>query len=805
MTADAVQDAPAITGLTAEQVAERVAAGQTNVVPDTHSRSFASILRANTLTYFNLLIGVLWVLMLLSAPLIDSLFGLVIVVNTGIGVFQEWRAARTLARLSVIGQVRPTVRRDGREVEVAPAELVLDDVVVLRLGDQLLVDGEVLASDGLEIDESLLTGEADPVGKTAGDEAMSGSFVVAGGGVMRATKVGRDSYAAGLAEQARQFSTTRSELAGSIQRFIRLVSYALVPIGVLLFVSQFRTNDGRIRDAIAGTVPGVVTMVPEGLVLLTSIAMAVSVIRLARKRALVQEMPAVEVLARVDVVCVDKTGTLTAPGMHLREVVPLSDPDECGRSPSRTDSCHIHPELEEVLGAIAAAEPDPNPTLAAIAEAYPDGGSWRLDDAVPFSSARKWSAATFEEHGSYVIGAPELLLAADDPVRERADGYAGGGARVLLLASSADRPSVADGPGRLTPLALLVIDQQLRHDAADTVQYFQDQGVTVKVISGDNPVTVGAIAKAAGIPQSGPPVDARELPEDDAALEAAVDGSHVFGRVTPAQKRAMVGALQRRGHTVAMTGDGVNDVLALKDADLGIAMGSGAGATRAVAQIVLLDDQFSVMPSVVAEGRRVLGNIERVSDLYLTKSFYAMVVSVTTVLLQVPFPFLNRHLTLVTAFTIGIPSFFLALMPNTERFRKGFFKRVVVFALPAGVTCALSAYASYGLALAAGSDTAMARACASYTLFVVAWWVLVLVARPWSPLRILICLAMVAGFAGVVLIPFLNRLFSLNVGADRTALLALGVGVVGAAVVTVVRLAVRRWRDPVPAGFTRIT
>ena len=589
-TERATTAAAAMTGLTSAEVAQRVAAGLDNQVPDPHSRSFASILSANTFTYFNLLIGVLWVLMLVSAPLIDSLFGLVIVINTGIGVVQEWRAARTLARLSVVGQAKPVARRDGEDREVLPSELVQDDVVLLRLGDQLLVDGDVLVSLGLEIDESLLTGEADPMHKAVGDKALSGSFVVAGSGAMVATKVGAASYAAGLTAEARKFSTTRSELASSIQRFIRLVSYVLLPIGVLLFISQYRANDGGIRDAIAGTVPGVVTMVPEGLVLLTSIAMAVSVIRLARKRALVQEMPAVEVLARVDVVCVDKTGTLTGPGMHLRDVVVLDD----------------DAPVDAVLAALAGAESDPNPTLAAVAEAYPGPGGWQVTAVVPFSSARKWSGATFQGHGSYVMGAPELLLPEGDPARATADVSAATGARVLVLAESADQPDADRGPGRLRALALLVIDQRLRSDAADTVRYFLDQGVTVKVISGDNPVTVGAIAAEAGIPDGGAPVDARTLPEDPAQLEDAVERSNVFGRVTPSQKRAMVGALQRRGHTVAMTGDGVNDVLALKDADLGIAMGSGSAATRAVAQIVLLDDAFSVMPSVVAEGRRVL-------------------------------------------------------------------------------------------------------------------------------------------------------------------------------------------------------
>jgi cation-transporting ATPase E len=770
-------------GLTSAQVSERVAAGLTNEVPDLRSRSLSDIVRKNTLTYFNLLIGTLWVLMLLSAPLIDSLFGLVIVVNTGIGIIQEWRAARTLSRLSVIGQARPLVRRDGVEVPVASAELVQDDVILLVTGDQVLVDGEVLESIGLEVDESLLTGEADPVHMRVGDPAMSGSFVVAGSGTLRATRVGAASYAAGLTAQARQFSTTKSELAASIQRFIKLVSYLLAPLAVLLFISQYNANDGRVRDAIAGTVPGIVTMVPEGLVLLTSIAMALSVMRLARQRTLVQEMAAVEVLARVDVVCVDKTGTLTAPGMHLRHVEVL-DPTA---------------PVSEALAALGAAEPDPNPTLAAVVAAYPAQQGWTATSTVPFSSARKWSAATFEDHGSFVLGAPELLLGIHDPARGQADESASTGARVLVLARSATPLTAGSAPADLQALALVVIDQQLRPDAARTVAYFLEQGVTVKVISGDNPVTVGAVAAEAGIPAAGAPVDARTLPEDPLQLEEVVEGSNVFGRVTPAQKRAMVSALQRRGHTVAMTGDGVNDVLALKDADLGIAMGSGAAATKAVAQVVLLDSQFSVLPSVVAEGRRVLGNVERVSDLFLTKSFYAMTLSITTVVLAMPFPFLNRHLTLVTAFTIGIPSFFLALMPNTARFRAGFFRRVIVFALPAGVLCAVAAYATYGIVLLDDEGIQSARAAAALTLFTVTWWVLVQVARPWNALRLLICGAMVVGFASVVMLPFLNHLFALTLDADRPTFIALGVGAVGCVAISVLRFVVARWREPAPA------
>ncbi|MGD9956695.1 MAG: HAD-IC family P-type ATPase, partial [Candidatus Nanopelagicales bacterium] len=471
-------------GLTTAEVAERVASGRVNAVKDRNARSLGDIVRANTFTYFNALIGFFWILMLVSAPLIDSLFGLVIVVNTAIGIVQEYRAARTLAKLSLVGQQQPTVRRDGVEGQIPPHDLVVDDVIVVRTGDQMLVDSIVLESHGLELDESLLTGEADPVEKGAGDEVLSGSFVVAGSGLMRAHRVGHDSYASKIADEASKFAITRSELRYSIQRFIKVVSWFLVPVGVFLFISQYRANDGSIRASIAGTVPGVITMVPEGLVLLTSVAMAVSVIRLAQKKTLVQDMPAVEVLARVDVVCVDKTGTLTEPGMAVQQVVVLDD-----AAP-----------VDEALGALGASEPEPNPTLAAVASRYAAPEGWHVVSAVPFSSARKWSSATFEAQGPWVLGAPEMLLPDGHAVRAQADGLAQGGARVLLLARADGEPSPDTGAGGLSPAALVVINQTLRSDAADTVAYFLDQNVRMKVISGDNAVTVGAIAAQAGVP-----------------------------------------------------------------------------------------------------------------------------------------------------------------------------------------------------------------------------------------------------------------------------------------------------------------
>jgi cation-transporting ATPase E len=480
-------------------------------------------------------------------------------------------------------------------------------------------------------------------------------------------------------------------------------------------------------------------------------------------------MTAVEVLARVDGVCVDKTGTLTDPGMAVHQVVVLDE----------------SLPVVDALGALGASEPEPNQTLVAIAARYAAPTGWPVIATVPFSSSRKWSSATFDGHGAWVLGAPEMLLPEGDAVRASADGLAASGARVLVLAQSDGEPDAESGPGTLRPGALVVIDQTLRSDAADTVAYFLDQGVTMKVISGDNAVTVGAIAAQAGIPGADSPYDARELPEDPDSLAAVLEEHAVFGRVTPAQKRAMVGALQSRGHVVAMTGDGVNDVLALKDADLGIAMGSGAGATRSVAQIVLLDDRFAVMPSVVAEGRRVLGNVERVSDLFLTKSFYAMTVSIATVLFTQPFPFLSRHLTIVTFFTIGAPAFFLALMPNKQRFRPGFFRRVLKFAVPAGLICAVSAYTTYHYVLRVSDGVDDGRSAAVVTLFIVAWWVLVQVARPLSALRALIVAASLVGFLVVLYVPWLSHLFDLSWTVDRAGVVALLVGILGAALVSI--------------------
>ncbi|MEV7071406.1 cation-translocating P-type ATPase [Streptomyces sp. NPDC093990] len=762
----------AVTGLTAAEVAERVRRGQVNDVPVRSSRTLAEIVRANVFTRFNAIIGVLWLVMLFVAPFQDSLFGYVILANTGIGIVQEWRAKKTLDSLAVIGEARPTVRRDGTATAVSTSEIVLDDLIEIGPGDKAVVDGEVVEADGLEIDESLLTGEADPVVKRPGDQVMSGSFVVAGGGAFRATKVGREAYAAQLAEEASRFTLVHSELRSGISTILKYVTWMMVPTAIGLVVSQLFVKDNDLKDSIARTVGGIVPMVPEGLVLLTSVAFAIGVIRLGRKQALVQELPAIEGLARVDTVCLDKTGTLTEGGMDVTELRPLQGADES--------------YVRKVLGALGESDPRPNASLQAIIDVYPDVQEWRCTESLPFSSARKYSGATFSEGdgqtSTWLLGAPDVLLSADDPALAETGRLNEQGLRVLLLARAAhdlDHPEVAQGA---RPTALVVLEQRLRPDAADTLRYFAEQDVRAKVISGDNAVSVGAVAAKLGL--TGSTVDARRLPAEPDEMAQALDEGTVFGRVTPQQKREMVGALQSRGHTVAMTGDGVNDVLALKDADIGVAMGSGSEATRAVAQIVLLNNSFSTLPSVVAEGRRVIGNITRVATLFLVKTVYSVLLAVLVVCWQVEYPFLPRHLTLLSTLTIGVPAFFLALAPNHERAQPHFVRRVMRYSIPGGVVAAIATFVTYLITrhhyTGPGALDAETSA-ATLTLFLISMWVLAIIARPYTWWRLALVAAMGLGFVLVLAVPWLQDFFALQLVGLTMPWIAVGISVVAAA------------------------
>lgn len=762
-----------LVGLTADEVAERVATGRTNDVPARASRSVAEIVRANVFTRFNAIVGVLFAIILVIGPIQDGLFGFVIIINTLIGIVQELRAKQTLERLAVIGEARPRVRRNGTSVELPPNGVVLDDVIDLGPGDQVVVDGVVLAAEGLELDESLLTGESDPVHKQVGDQVLSGSFVTVGTGAQQATKVGREAYAAKLAEEASRFTLVESELRSGISRILKIVTYLMVPAAALIIWSQLRTEGTDVDDAVRGMVAALVPMVPEGLVLLTSIAFAVGVIRLGRRQCLVQELPAIEGLARVDVVCADKTGTLTENGMRLARVELLGKRDGL--------------PLSGPLGALAAADPRPNASLAAVAEAYESPG-WTVSATAPFSSARKWSGASFNGNGNWVLGAPDVLLPDGSPERAEAERVGASGLRVLLLGRSDGAVDAVTAPGTVEPVAIVILEQRVRPEAADTLAYFAAQRVEVKVISGDNAVSVGAVAASLHLPQAEAPIDARRLPEDRSELAGALEHGTVFGRVTPGQKRSMVGALQSRGHTVAMTGDGVNDVLALKDADIGVAMGSGSPATRAVAQIVLLDNSFATLPHVVAEGRRVIGNIERVANLFLAKTVYSVLLAILIGVAAVPFPFLPRHLTLIGSLTIGIPAFFLALAPNTERARPGFVRRVLRLAAPSGVVAGGATVVTYLLARSDDTATAVQQSTAAVvTLYLVATWVLVVVARPFEWWKIVLVAASLAAFCYALFLPVLfgQAFWQLDPGDTSTMLLAVVVAVVGALLVEV--------------------
>ncbi len=770
-------------GLVTEQVAERVARGQTNDVPDRASRSVKDIVRANVFTRINAILGILLLIVLATGSIVDGMFGLLIVANSSIGIIQEVRAKRTLDKLAIVSQTRPVVRRNGSSGELPPREVVLDDIIELGPGDQLVVDGTVVESAGLELDESLLTGESEAVHKDPGTSVMSGSFVSSGTGAYRATKVGRDAYAARLAEEASKFTLVHSELNAGINKILKLITYLMIPAGLLIIFNQLFSSGEALGPSLTGMVAALVPMVPEGLVLMTSIAFAVGVVRLGRRQCLVQELPAIEGLARVDIVCADKTGTLTENGMRLADVELVEGPDGTDLDAART-----------ALAALACDDPRPNASVLAIAEAFPEGPDWGKPTAIaPFSSAKKWSGQSYGEHGNWLLGACDVLLDSETPTARRAEELGAQGLRVLLLARS-DRPvDDALAPGTVTPVALVVLEQRVRTDAKATLEYFAEQHVDVKVISGDNAVSVGAVASSLGLLHGDSPIDARTLPDDREQLADIAEASTTFGRVRPDQKRAMVGALQSRGHTVAMTGDGVNDVLALKDADIGVAMGSGSPAARSVAQIVLLDNKFATLPYVVGEGRRVIGNIERVSNLFLTKTVYSVLlaffIGASGVLAPIfdfdplPYPFLPRHVTIAAWFTIGIPAFLLSLAPNNERARPGFVSRVMRLAIPSGVIVGVATFVCYLLVYAGPDQTeaqkVQAGTSALITLIMIALWVLAVVARPYQWWKIALIAGAVLGYVVLFSVPFCREFFALDPSNVAYSTIAFTCGAIG--------------------------
>lgn len=748
-------------GLSAEQAKQRLQAGLGNQLRQNTLRSEKEILRENCLTFFNMVFVVMAGLMLLvGSSVLNLTFMGVVIVNTVIGCVQEIRAKRAVDRLTLVVQKPVTVCRGGAVFPLRPELLVRDDIILLGPGDQICADA-VVRSGALQVNEALLTGEADAVAKGEGAALLSGSFVVAGRCRAQLTRVGDEAYASRLAYEAKQDpKAAKSEMMRSLDKLIRFIGFALIPVGLLLFFNQMASTSSQLRQSVEATVAALVGMIPEGLYLLTSIAMAASALKLTKGRVLVQDMNCIETLARVDVLCVDKTGTITEPRMELEQVVPLTQ-----------DS----PEyLEGVLTAMYGQEEPENDTAAALHELFRGESGWQRLSYYPFRSETKWQAAVFAGEGAFVAGAPELLLRERyGLVQAQAQPWIDTGCRVLLVARYGDEPDPAGLDCELLePLALLVLSNRLRPQAAETFSYFAQQGVAVKVISGDNPRTVAQIAAKAGIPETDKYIDVSSLENEEQVCRAATEYT-VFGRVTPERKKQLVLALQGLGHTVGMTGDGVNDVLAMKAADCGIAMASGAQAASQVAKLVLLDSDFAAMPGIVGEGRRVINNIQRAATLFLVKNIFSLGLALLTLATGLQFPLESFHLSIVAALTIGIPGFFLAMEPNYARFSGHFLSGALRKAFPAGlssvavVLTAQAFMAAFRLPFEDGQTITTAILCCVGLL------VLLRVCRPFTPLRKAVWWAMAVCVVGAffVLPPVLGYL-RITRGESRLVLLA---------------------------------
>ncbi|MGQ2916262.1 HAD-IC family P-type ATPase [Microbacterium aurantiacum] len=789
---------PAV-GLVAADVAERIADGRTNAFAADTSRSVANIVRANVFTLFNGIIFACFFVLFVLGRWQDALFGLAAFANSIIGCWQEFRAKAALDRLALLNAPRARVRRDGQDVEIVPAEVVQDDILILRAGDQIPADAVIVHARALQVDESMLTGESDAVDKRPGDDALSGSIVVSGEGLAQATRVGADSYANTFASEAKRFSLVASEVRSSINRVLKWMSWIIGPVGLLVVNAQMvalggwasASESGEWVQAVVNAIAAITAMIPLGLVLISSITFAVGAAKLANRQVLVNELPAVEGLARVDMICLDKTGTITAGDIAF-------------------DDGHVLSAVDGYEDALAwyGAAPDANATARCLADAYPVRRGVGPDAVIPFSSARKWSAASFADGpvGTWVLGAPEMVFGdeASDPgtaLGQSVVSLASTGRRTLVLAHSALLLDDADVEaerlvGELTAVAVLTFREQVRPDAAQTLSYFAAQGVGIRVISGDNPRTVAAIAREVGLEVT-EGFDARHLPEDDAALSGVLETHQVFGRVTPEQKKRMVVALQGRGHVVAMTGDGVNDALAIKTADIGIAMNSGSAATKAVARLVLLDGRFSHLPDVVAEGRQVIANIERVSMLFLTKTAYATALALAFGIMMLEFPFLPRQLSITDGLTIGIPAFFLALLPNTQRYVPGFLKRSLSFAIPSGLIIA-AALVGYTLgAMALGVPEPELRTGTTIILAVVGIWVLTVLSRPVTRFKALVVGAMFVALLIIFTVPLLTAFFQLVDPGEEAAWLLVAVTIAAIGGIEVVRFFHRRYVERV--------
>ena len=706
-----------MTGLTKEQIEERIQAGQVNVSDSPNTRTYKQIVRENTLTFFNFLNVVLLVLILIVGSYKNSLFMGIIVINTVIGIVQEVRAKKTIDKLAILTASKAVVLRDGKKWSIPTEELVLDDVIYLKSGDQVPADAVILEGS-VEVNESLLTGEADNLEKTVKDELFSGSFLTSGSACCQVVHVGKDNYASQITREAKEFKKHNSELRNSLNRILKVISIIILPLGILLFYKQYAIVGDTFRNSVVSTVAGVLGMIPEGLVLLTSVALTLGALYLANRKTLVQELYCIETLARVDTLCLDKTGTITEGSMCVEQVIPLN-PKEYEGEPAQEESAEKEKEeeeiaeetrekkepavqtddgeeeqdltlsveqIEQIMGNLMNVLADSNATSDALRERFRPSKEFTLDHAIPFSSDRKYSGASFAEKGTYLMGAAQFLFPdGNEKLMELCQKYAAQGYRLLLLAHS---PQIANGsqlPCELSVCAVLLLTDVIRQEAPETLAFFDSQGVDLKVISGDDPVTVSAIAKKAGLKNAGNYVDATTLTSPQ-ELEKAVNECSVFGRVTPQQKKEMVLALQKHGHTVAMTGDGVNDVLALKEADCSVAMASGSDAAKNIANVVLLDSNFGAMPHIVNQGRKVVNNIRTAASMFLIKTIFSVCLSLLTIFFGESYPFEPIQMSLISACAVGIPTFLLAQEGNYERLDKTFLRHVFLNAFPAAVT-----------------------------------------------------------------------------------------------------------------------
>ena len=761
------------TGLTAAQVKQRQEQGLINETNNNVSKTKKQIILTHTLTYFNFLNIFLGVIVICSGQIKNLTFLGVIIINSIIGIIQELKVKKLVDGLSVITASKVKVIRDSVRKEIPIDQLVMDDVMVVESGNQIGADSTVLSGEGIEVNESMITGESRPVKKMTGDTLWSGSYLVAGSGVAKVIHVGKDNYATELANKARDKKRATSEMQDSIKRIIKVIGFVIIPVGILLFLSQRSVEGTTLSDAMVNTVAGVIGMIPEGLVLLTSISFILGVGRLAVKRALVQEMEAIEALARVNVLCTDKTGTITTGELKVKDIVPLSK-NLLEQLADDTYEESIEDDLEEketqveqiktIMNEIAFAFNDVNSTQTALMNYFTKTQAWEIVDLIPFSSARKYRAISFLNHGAYVLGAPEFILkdTVYTDVLKLVEPYSHQGLRVLLLASAEEISSVSDTVTGIKPLGLILISDIIRTEAKATFDYFASQGVDVKVISGDNPATVSYIAVEAGLQDGEKYIDATQLPEDDAELRNVICDYAVFGRVTPEQKQRIIKAYQANDKVVGMVGDGVNDVLALKDADCGIAMAAGSDAAKQVAHIVLLDSDFACMQDIVREGRMIISNIERVSALYLTKTIYSVLLSVIFILIGRSYPFIPIHLSLISATAIGLPSFLLTLEQTETVTQNGFLKHVLRISLPGALTMVGTMLLNQLLAIVFGFDSEILSTYNLLTAGAISMAVLVYVCMPLNKKRKLLCIICVALFVlALIIAPGLFSITSL--------------------------------------------